>query len=91
MFRAWRHLWLLSIESQYVVAMRAIKLASGGPPALDEAWRIVAEKSAATAEIPQHMLYARLPLALAVVYRKMVRTNLRRLQRGTTGTKGKSI
>ena len=33
--------------------LRAIKLTRGGTSALGEAWRILVEKSAATAEIPQ--------------------------------------
>jgi hypothetical protein len=79
MFRYWRHLLLLSIESHCVITMRTIKLTRGGASALDEAWRILVEKVAATAEIPQHMLNARSPLVLAVNYRKTVRANLRRL------------
>jgi len=59
--------------------MRTIKLTRGGASALDEARRILVEKAAATAEIPQHMLNARSPLVLAVNYRKLVRANLRRL------------
>jgi hypothetical protein len=89
MFRYWRHLWLLSIESHWVIAMRTIKLTSGGASALDEMLRIVVEKTAATAEIPQHLLYARSPLILAVGYRKMVRSNLRRLRQGATCTEPK--
>jgi hypothetical protein len=78
MFRYWRHLLLLSIESHSVIAMRTIRLASGGTSALDETCRILVEKTSATAEIP-HELYTRSPLMLAVVYRKLVRSNLRRL------------
>ena len=79
MFRHWRNLFMLSTESYCVIVLRTIKLTGGGASALDEAWRILAEKAAATAEIPQHMLNARSPLELAVHYRKMVRGNLRRL------------
>jgi hypothetical protein len=79
MFRCWRHLLLLSIESQCVITMRTINLMGGGPTALDEALRIVVEKTAATAEIPEHLLLGRSPLRLAVAYRKIVRSNLRRL------------
>ena len=86
MFRYWRHLWLIFIESHCVIAMRAIKLTSGGASALDETWRIAVEKPAATAEIPEHVLYATSPLILAVGYRKMVKSNLRRLRRGATRT-----
>jgi hypothetical protein len=77
-FKYWHHVLLLSIEAHCVITMRAIKLASGGTSALDEAWHILAEKTTATAEIP-HMLFTRSPLMLAMAYRKLVRSNLRRL------------
>jgi hypothetical protein len=77
-FKYWHHVLLLSIESHCVITIRTIKLASGGTSALDEAWHILVEKTAATAEI-SHMLYTRSPLMLAVAYRKLVRSNLRRL------------
>lgn len=79
MFRYWRHLFLLSTESYCVIMLRTIKLTRGGASALDEAWRILTEKTAATAEIPQRVLNAKSPLVIAVDYRKMVRSNLRRL------------
>jgi hypothetical protein len=79
MLRYWRHLLLLSTESHCVMMLRTIKLASGGAPALDESWRILAEKTAATAELPWRVLDASAPLRLAVDYRKRVRSNLRRL------------
>lgn len=79
MLRYWRHLFLLSTESHRVILLRTIRLAGGGASALDEAWRIVAEKAAATADFPQRVLEGNSPLGLAVHYRKMVRGNLRRL------------
>jgi hypothetical protein len=79
MFRYLRHLLLLSAESHCVMMLRAIKLAGGGACAMDEAWRILNEKAAATADIPQRLLETRSPLVLTVGYRKMVRQNLRRL------------
>jgi len=79
MFRYWRHLFLLSTESQCVMMLRTLKLARGGASAVDEAWHILTEKAAATAEIPHHVLDAKSPLELAVDYRRMVRSNLRRL------------
>jgi len=85
MFRYWRHLFLLSTESHCVMMLRTITLAGGGASALDEAWRIVTEKAAATTEIPQRVLEARSPLALAVGYRRMVRSNLRRLSGKNAG------
>jgi len=78
-FRYWRHLLLLSAESHCVMMLRTVRLAGGGASAIDEAWRILSEKTAATAEIPQRLLQTRSPLVLTVGYRKMVRQNLRRL------------
>jgi hypothetical protein len=78
MFRYLRHMLLLSVESHRVIALRTIKLTGGGTAALDEAWRIFAEKTAAAAEVP-HLVLTRSPLMLAVIYRKLVRSNLRRL------------
>jgi hypothetical protein len=77
-FRYWHHLLLLSLESHCVIAMRTIKLAGGGFSALDEASRIMVEKVAATTDIPR-ALYTRSPVMLTVTYRKLVRSNLRRL------------
>ena len=82
MFKYWHHVLLLSIESHCVITMRTIKLASGGTSAFNETWHILAEKTTATAEIP-HMLYTRSPLLLVVAYRKLVKSNLPRLRRGT--------
>ena len=79
MFRYLRHLLLLSAESHCVMMLRTVRLAAGGACAMDEAWRILNEKAAATADIPQRLLQTRSPLVLTVGYRKMVRQNLRRL------------
>jgi hypothetical protein len=91
MFRYWHHLFLLSAESHCVIVLRTLKLASGGRPALDEAWRILAEKTAATVEIPERLLEAKSPLGLAVDYRKMVRSNLRRLSAGRKARRATSV
>jgi len=82
MFRYLRHLLLLSAESHCVMMLRTVRLAGGGASGMDEAWRIVSEKAAATADIPQRLLQTRSPLVLTVGYRKMVRQNLRRLSAG---------
>jgi hypothetical protein len=76
MFRYWRHLFLLSTESHCVIMLRSLKLARGGAAALDEAWRILAD--------------AKSPLGLAVDYRKMVRSNLRRLSPGSSVREARS-
>ena len=78
MFRYWSHTLLLSLESHCVIAMRTIRLAGGGLPALDESSRMMVEKVAATTDI-HRALCTRSPLMLTVTYRKLVRSNLRRL------------
>ena len=47
MFRPWYQLTMLAIKSQTVVALRLMKLASGGTAAADEVQRMVAEKVSA--------------------------------------------
>jgi len=79
----------LGLEAQSVIALRMMRLASGGPRAQAEARRMVTEKATATAE-------AQLAATTAVlsgskdhviagkalkVFRKRVRANKRRLSR----------
>jgi len=77
----WRHLLMFSTESSCVIVLRTIKLASGGPPALDEACRILTEKAVAMGESSVRAARGKSPLAMAFAYRRTVRENLRRLSR----------
>jgi hypothetical protein len=82
-------LWRLGIEAQVVMALRLMRLASGGAAAQREAWRMVSEKgvAAAQASVTAGVLAATggAPAAIGrkVVggYRKRVRANRRRLTR----------
>ena len=49
MFKPWYQLTMLAIESQTVIALRLMKLSSGGTAAADEARRMVTEKVGAGA------------------------------------------
>jgi hypothetical protein len=60
-----------------------MKLASGGVPALDEAVRILAEKSVAMGEISVRAAFGKWSLTMALAYRRAVRNNLRRLSKPT--------
>jgi hypothetical protein len=81
MTRYWRYVLMFSIESSCVVVLRTMKLASGGVPALDEACRIVTEKAVAMGETSVRAARGKWPLAMALAYRRAVRSNLRRLSR----------
>jgi hypothetical protein len=50
MSKLWQHLFMFSTESTCVIILRTAKLLSGGLAAIDEACRIVAEKSVAMGE-----------------------------------------
>ena len=70
---------MLGLESWQVMALRLMKLASGGTVAANEMQRMVAEKIAAAAE-ESYRIYAGATHASAVKrYRKRVRSNRRRL------------
>jgi hypothetical protein len=79
--RYWRYVLMFSIESSCVIVLRTMKLARGGVPALDEACRIVTEKAVAMGETSVRAARGKGPLALALAYRRAVRSNLRRLSR----------
>ena len=93
MFNPWFALSLkavqMGVEAQSVIALRMLRLASGGAGMETEATRMVTEKVAAAAEAqtvamvaamgghPQHVVAGK----TLKVYRKRVRANRRRLSR----------
>jgi hypothetical protein len=87
MMKAWFEAAQFGADSQSVIAMRMMRLASGGPSAATEAQRMVSEKVAAFAEAQARMLSALVngkSLETAAVkayapYRRAVRANRRRL------------
>jgi hypothetical protein len=86
----------LGMESAAVIALRAAGAAFGGPKAVDEAWRMWAEKVVALAELQARLLTGSLgatPASAAKAtlnhYRRKVAANRRRLSRARQpGAKG---
>jgi hypothetical protein len=72
---------LAGFEAQRVVALRLAKLAAGGPAADREAFRMVTEKIAASAEAAATLAMGGSPEAVLHHYRKLMRANARRLSR----------
>lgn len=58
MMKAWFEAAQFGADSQSVIAMRLMKIASGGPGATTEAHRMVSEKVTAFAEAQGHMMSA---------------------------------
>ena len=77
--QTWHHALTFSTEAGCVIVLRAVKLSGGGLPAVDEAWRIVTEKTIAMGETSVRAMQGKRPLALVFAYRRAVRNNLRRL------------
>ena len=77
--KLWHHALTFSTEAGCVIVLRAVKLSRGGLPAIDEAWRIVTEKTIAMGETSARAMQGKRPLALVFAYRRAVRNNLRRL------------
>jgi hypothetical protein len=87
MMKNWFEAAQFGVDSQSVIAMRLMKIASGGPGATTEAHRMVSEKVAAFTEAQGLLMSAlmsgkSLDAAAAkayVPYRRAVRANRRRL------------
>jgi hypothetical protein len=79
MFRHWRDLTLLTVESQHVIWLRILKLAAGGASASAEAHRMVTEKVTAAAQIGTGLALGGSPAKVIGRYRRKVRANRRRL------------
>ena len=76
----------LALESAGVIGLRAVKAASGGPSATDEAWRMYSEKFTALAELQARLFRGTLGATPAAAakgslkhYRRKVAANRRRL------------
>jgi hypothetical protein len=79
MTRHWHHLLMFSTEASCVVVLRTMRLIGGGLPAVDEACRILTEKTVAMGETSVRAVRGKWPLTMALAYRRTVRKNLRRL------------
>ena len=81
MFRPWYQLTMLAIESQTVIALRMMKLASGGSAAADEAQRMVSEKVSAGVSAAATVLTGGSVDKAIRETRRHVRRNAKRLMR----------
>jgi hypothetical protein len=81
--------WSLGIEASTVIALRAMKIAAGGPDAEDEAKRMVSEKIEAGLDLQTKAMTGALGYTpesatnkTLAHYRRKVRANRRRLTHG---------
>lgn len=92
-FDAWfglgMDMWMLGAEASSVIALRTLKMASGGAAADAEAARMVSEKMDAGFAIAQRAMLGQLGTTMPGIaskavadYRRRVRANSRRLTRG---------
>jgi hypothetical protein len=81
MFRPWYQLTMLAIESQMVIALRLMKVSSGGTAAGDEVRRMVTEKVNAGAAVAATLLTGGGVDKAIKQTRRQVRSNARRLSR----------
>ena len=81
MFRPWYQLTMLAIESQTVIALRLMKLSSGGTEAADEVQRMLTEKISAGASAATTILSGGGFDKAIKQTRRRVRSNARRLSR----------
>lgn len=81
MFRPWYQLTMLAIESQTVIALRLMKLSSGGTAAADEVRRMVSEKLNAAASAATTILTGGGVDKAIKDTRRHVRQNAKRLLR----------
>lgn len=76
-----RNLTLAGLEAQRVIALRLLKLATGGPSAEVEARKMVTEKLDASAEAMATLAGGGSPQKVLKRYRTIMRANARRLTR----------
>jgi cytochrome c551/c552 len=81
MFSSWYKLVMLAAESQQVVWLRTLKLASGGAAAADEARMMVTEKIAAASHATERLMVGDSPDSIVDTYRETVRANAERLSK----------
>jgi len=79
MLPSWYNVTMLAIESQHVIWLRSLKLASGGPGAGAEAELMVSEKVSAATKAAMNLMSGHTPDSIVKSYRKTVRANARRL------------
>jgi hypothetical protein len=81
MFKLWYHAAMLSLEAQRVVALRMMKLVSGGTNAQAEASLMVTEKVSEAMAVAATLLRGGTGQVVIAQVRRRVRSNSRRLSR----------
>ena len=81
MFRSWYDLTMLAAESQRVIWLRSMKLASGGAKAEREARLMVSEKMAAASHEGLRLFMGASADSIVKSYRRRVKANARRLSK----------
>jgi len=81
MLKFWYHAAMLSLEAQRVIALRMMKLASGGTNAQTEANLMMTEKIAESMAVAATLLRGGTGQAVVAQVRRRVRSNSRRLSR----------
>jgi hypothetical protein len=81
MFKLWNDLFMLGVEAQQVMWLRAIKIAAGGKAGDREARRMVSEKVTAAGKAGLDLATGKSVGGVVKGYRRKVRANRRRLAR----------
>ena len=81
MFKFWYHAAMLSVEAQRVIALRTVKLLSGGTNARAEANLMITEKISEAMAVATTLLRGGTSEAVVAQVRRRVRSNSRRLSR----------
>jgi hypothetical protein len=75
----WQSMMLLALESNHVIALRLMRIAGGGNPALTEANLMLSEKIDACVEVGSTLMCGGTMVAVVARYRQHVAANTRRL------------
>lgn len=81
MYKLWNDMFMLGIEAQQVVWLRAMKIADGGKAAEREARMMVSEKVAAASSAGLSLATGKSVGSVVKGYRRKVKANRRRLSR----------
>ena len=81
MLKIWNDMFMLGIEAQQVIWLRAMKIAAGGKAGDREARQMISEKLTAAAEAGLSLAAGKGVDSVISGYRRQVRANRRRLTR----------
>jgi hypothetical protein len=81
MLKIWNDMFMLGIEAQQVIWLRAMKIAAGGKAGDREALQMISEKLSAAAEAGLSLAAGKSVDSVVSGYRRKVRANRRRLSR----------